>query len=214
MRTFQCTIRLFFLIFDMKWFRRTNRDVSSSSPRFFMKALGRHAEHCAAISVGGWQITVPIWDCDAGANPLICKWEKLRRKLLNSIRAAQFVVVVFYVGGNNFATTTTVKWNERKNYVPKSLWGARSGTNVLSGNEWINLCDAINYEGNGGNLKLIFGQQKPTKAIEFNDSGSVSEVISFRPLRLMTKGGAELTRGFRLVGDLLAVDINVLSHVL
>lgn len=25
------------------------------------------------------------------------------------------------------------------------------------GNEWINLCDAINYEGNEGNLKIIFG---------------------------------------------------------
>lgn len=36
------------------------------------------------------------------------------------------------------------------------------------GNEWENLCDAINYESNEENLKIIFGR---VYAIKFNDSG-------------------------------------------
>lgn len=34
--------------------------VCHDIPRFLTKADGKHVEHCAAISVAGWQITVPI----------------------------------------------------------------------------------------------------------------------------------------------------------
>lgn len=37
-----------------------NSKFDVNLPRFCRNAVGKHVEHCAAISVDGWQITVPI----------------------------------------------------------------------------------------------------------------------------------------------------------
>lgn len=143
---FQCMILVSLIL--LAWNDPRISSKTFRSPRFFMKALGRHAEHWAAISVEGWQITVPIWDSGGRveANLLICK--KGRKVVINYLSQLTVIVVCLqksFVSKSlaraeqqeTISPTRPLNGTREKNYVPKSLSGTRSGTNVLCW-QWMN----------------------------------------------------------------------------
>lgn len=144
---FQCMILVSLIL--LTWNDPRISSKTFRSPRFFMKALGRHAEHWAAISVEGWQITVPIWDSGGRveANLLICK--KGRKVVINylsqlSVRNSCLSAEIFCceelgscrAARNNFANET-IKWNEREKLCAKKLKQHKVGDecSVLAMNE-------------------------------------------------------------------------------